>query len=268
MVICPVGGFETDRILGQQRDFHVGSLAADSSRCKGHALVAMSFQPETMRYMVSKIIQLDWRPADNRRRRVYPSPTGGMHDAPQSTADGGFDEQGYQNRALAFAIGWRRAVKARWPRRVRRRQRRLASGGGSNAALTASDTIRFSIVIDPARGDVLQPRCGQQDHVPGRVALRSDQSTYGVGQWDKPCTLATSPVTVNARRGSTAPTTRTSTSILPFVSSRRANPAGWVMISFTDDYASWMSSSAIGYCQQRSTRGASTNRKPIRPWRP
>jgi hypothetical protein len=124
-----------------------------------------------------------------------------------------------------------------------------AVGGGSNATLTAFDTIRFSIVIDPARATYYNLGAGNSISFPAGSLCDPSKSTYGVGEWDKSCTLATAPLTVNAIAwldGSNHPHIDFNPSVR-FVPS--SDPANWVTISFTDYYASWMSSSAIGYCR-------------------
>jgi hypothetical protein len=127
-----------------------------------------------------------------------------------------------------------------------------AVGGGSNATLTGFDTIRFSIVIDPARATYYNLGAGNSISFPAGSLCDPSKSTYGVGEWDKACTLATAPLTVNA----IAWLDSTNHPHIDFNPSVRfvpsADPAGWVTISFTDYYASWMSSSAIGYCRNLS----------------
>jgi len=124
-----------------------------------------------------------------------------------------------------------------------------AVGGGSNATLTAFDTIRFSIVIDPSHATYYNLGAGNSITFPAGSLCDPSKSTYGVGEWDNPCTLATAPLTVNAIAWLDAgnhPHIDFNPSVR-FVPT--SNPLGWVTISFTDYYASWMSSSAIGYCR-------------------
>jgi hypothetical protein len=124
-----------------------------------------------------------------------------------------------------------------------------AVGGGSNATLTAFDTIRFSIVIDPSRATYYNLGAGNSITFPAGSLCDPTKSTYGVGEWDKPCTLATAPLTVNAIAwldGTNHPHIDFNPSVR-FVPT--SDPLGWVKISFTDYYASWISSSAIGYCR-------------------
>ena len=103
--------------------------------------------------------------------------------------------------------------------------RRLVEGGGATQALTPWDTIRFSITIDPSRQTVYYLGAGNSITFPAHSLCDRDQSSYGAGEWDKPCTQATSPVTVQ-RQGVDRPArdTRAWTSTSTSASCRRANP--------------------------------------------
>jgi len=123
---------------------------------------------------------------------------------------------------------------------------------GSSASLSGWDTIRFNIVIDPARKTYYNLGAGNSITFPAGSLCDPTKSTYGVGEWDKPCTLAALPLTVNAKAwldGAGHPHIDFNPSVR-FVPS--VNPLNWVMLSFTDYSASWLSSSAIGYCRVAS----------------
>jgi hypothetical protein len=73
-----------------------------------------------------------------------------------------------------------------------------AIGGGSTASLTGTDTIRFSITIEPWHTTYYYLGSGNSLTFPAH-SLCSSNSSYGPTEWDKPCTLATSSLTVNAK---------------------------------------------------------------------
>src|SRR6476620_4069488 len=67
------------------------------------------------------------------------------------------------------------------------------SGGGSSAALTSVDTFRFSFVIDPSRTLSYSLGQGNQITFPAGSLCDPVTSSYGMGEWDKACPVATSP---------------------------------------------------------------------------
>jgi hypothetical protein len=72
------------------------------------------------------------------------------------------------------------------------------AGGGSMLALTSTDTIRFSITIEPWHTTYYYLGSGNSITFPAH-SLCALNSAYGPGQWDKPCSLATQSLTVNAK---------------------------------------------------------------------
>ena len=123
-------------------------------------------------------------------------------------------------------------------------------GGGSNAALSAWDTVRFTFVIDPSRNITYSLGAGNGITFPAHSLCDPSKSSYGSGEWDKPCTAALTPTTIHAVAwldGQNHPHIDFSPSIR-FVPT--SDPLGWVKISFTDYAASWLSTSTIGYCKQ------------------
>jgi hypothetical protein len=125
---------------------------------------------------------------------------------------------------------------------------------GSTASLSAWDTIRFNIVIDPSRKTYYNLGAGNLITFPARSLCDPYRSSYGVGQWDKPCQVASQPLTVTAKAwidGYGHPHVDFSPSVR-FVPS--TNPTNWVMLSFTDYAASWLGSSVIGYCRDANDK--------------
>jgi hypothetical protein len=119
-------------------------------------------------------------------------------------------------------------------------------GGGISAALT-SDTARFSFVIDPARSITYNLGLGNTIVFPAG-SLCDPSSAYGFGQWDKPCTIATSAVTINAKAWVDA-------SNHPHIDFDKhvrfapsLDPAKWVMLTLSDYDASVNAWLGIMYC--------------------
>jgi hypothetical protein len=120
-------------------------------------------------------------------------------------------------------------------------------GGGASAALTGTDTIRFTFRIDPARSITYQLGAGNTITFPAH-SLCALNSTYGGGQWDKPCELATSPVTIYTK----AWLDRYGYAHVDFDKHIRfvptSNPAGWVILSLYDYGAMTTPWTKINYC--------------------
>ena len=72
------------------------------------------------------------------------------------------------------------------------------AGGGSTADLTSTDTARFSITINPWQTTYYYLGNGNMLTFPAH-SLCALGSSYGPTEWDNPCTLATSSLTVNAK---------------------------------------------------------------------
>jgi hypothetical protein len=122
-------------------------------------------------------------------------------------------------------------------------------GGGSTAALTGTDTLRFSFVIDPSQTTFYNLGEGNSITFPAGSLCDPDRSSYGMGEWDNSCTVATSPVTVNTRAwlDSAGQPHLDFDHHVRFVPT--ANPAGWVMLTLSD-YGSGIDLwSKIAYCQ-------------------
>lgn len=124
--------------------------------------------------------------------------------------------------------------------------------GGSTAALTGWDTLRFSFVIDPSRQTFYYLGAGNSIVFPKGSLCDPYNSSYGMGHWDDPCPVATRPLVENAkawidRHGH--PRIDFSPSIR-FVPS--SIPTQWVVMSFTDFSASWNPIASINYCVSAS----------------
>lgn len=120
-------------------------------------------------------------------------------------------------------------------------------GGGATAALTTADTIRFTFVIDPSRSITYSLGAGNTITFPAG-SLCAPWSTYGSGQWDRPCSVATSPVTVYTKAWLDA----AGYAHVDFDKHVRfvptSNPAGWVMLSLYDYGAMTAPWTKINYC--------------------
>ena len=126
-------------------------------------------------------------------------------------------------------------------------------GGGASAALTGWDTLRFSFVIDPSRTISYPIGAGNNITFPAGSLCDPWRSTYGDGEWDKPCTVATAPVTINAKAWLDA----AGHPRIDFTPGVRfvptLNPLQWVTLSFTDYYAAYNLLSSINYCKTTSS---------------
>jgi hypothetical protein len=125
-------------------------------------------------------------------------------------------------------------------------------GGGSNATLTGSDTIRFTFVIDPSRTITYDLGAGNSIVFPAH-SLCDLSSSYGIDQWDKPCVSATSAVTVYTKAWLDAQ----GFAHVDFDKHIRfvptSNPAGWVMLSLYDYGAYTTPWTKIYYCPTTSS---------------
>lgn len=124
-------------------------------------------------------------------------------------------------------------------------------GGGSTAALTGSDTIRFTFVIDPSRSTTYDLGAGNSITFPAG-SLCDINSTYGVDQWDRWCAVSTSPVTVYTKawldaRGFAHIDFDKHVRFVP-----TSNPARWVMLSLYDYGAATTPWTKINYCPTTS----------------
>lgn len=122
-------------------------------------------------------------------------------------------------------------------------------GGGATAALTSTDTIRFTFVIDPDRPSSYNLGQGNSITFPAGSLCDPYRSTYGAGQWDRWCQTANSPVTINAKGW----LDRNGQPHLDFDKHVRfvptSNPAGWVMLTLADYDTGLSLWSNIAYCQ-------------------
>lgn len=121
-------------------------------------------------------------------------------------------------------------------------------GGGSTQSLTKWDTTRFSITIDPSRKSVFDIGEGNTLTFPEGSLCDPYKSTYGEGEWDKSCTKATRPLTVNVK----AWLDRYGHARIDFDKDIRFVPSNyvsqWVVITFDDYEASLDPMYNILYC--------------------
>lgn len=122
------------------------------------------------------------------------------------------------------------------------------AGGGSSEALTSSDTVRFSITIDPARQTVYNLGAGNSIVFPAHSLCEPNRSTYGEGQWDKPCPVARAPLTLDVKGwldkyGNPRVDFSQHVRFVP-----TDNPAGWVELTFSSLEASLDPMFNILYC--------------------
>src|SRR6185436_7890701 len=73
----------------------------------------------------------------------------------------------------------------------------LVYGGGATQALAPGQTVTFSITINPQQNTYYYLGDGNSLTFPAGSLCDPYKSSYGVGEWDKPCTPAYWPVTVN-----------------------------------------------------------------------
>ena len=107
-------------------------------------------------------------------------------------------------------------------------------GGGATAALTETDTLRFSFTIDPSQTTFYNLGAGNSITFPAGSLCDPATSSYGLGEWDKACPVATAPVVVNTK-GWLDETGKPHLDFdrhVRFVPSD--NPASWVMLTLSD----------------------------------
>ncbi|HEY4217026.1 MAG TPA: hypothetical protein VGM67_07810 [Gemmatimonadaceae bacterium] len=121
--------------------------------------------------------------------------------------------------------------------------------GGVTAELTPLDTVRFTITIDPWHSTMFSLGAGNVLTFPAGSVCDPAHSSYGDGQWDKPCTAARTAVTENVTAWLDAhghaqvdfsPNLRFVPSMLP---------TGWVTLTFADVQASLDPMFSILYCK-------------------
>ena len=125
----------------------------------------------------------------------------------------------------------------------------LMSRGGLKKPLTQTDTDRFSITIDPSSTTSYVLGAGNVLTFPAGSVCDPARSSYGDGEWDKPCAAAQTAITVTVKAwldGTGHPQTDFSPN-LRFVPSNL--PSHWVEISFGDSRAAFDPKSAILYCR-------------------
>jgi hypothetical protein len=124
----------------------------------------------------------------------------------------------------------------------------VSYGEGSTQDLAGTDTIRFSITIDPNRTTNYYLGAGNSITFPQGSLCDPTKSTYGVGEWDKPCTVAKTALTVNAkawldRKGNPRIDFSRDVRFVP-----SADPSKWVVLTFASLQASLDPMFNILYC--------------------
>jgi hypothetical protein len=122
------------------------------------------------------------------------------------------------------------------------------SNQGALAELTTTDTVRFSFVVNPSVSSSFYLGAGNSVRFPAG-AVCDPASSYGVTEWDNPCTPATAPITINASAWLDPVTGNPRVDFenhIRFVPS--TDPLQWVTLAFTDMSAALDPTSDILYC--------------------
>jgi hypothetical protein len=173
--------------------------------------------------------------------------------ARQSTADGGFDMKVKASKIVLFAlVATLAACGDAVAPRASATNSEPAFGGGVTTALSATDTAKFTITINPQHATYYNLGQGNSLTFPaGSVCDVS--STYGVTEWDKPCVAARGAVVEHVRawvdgqghpRVDFTPNIRFVPSVLP---------TKWVILTFGDFAASLDPWYNILYCATESS---------------
>jgi hypothetical protein len=126
-------------------------------------------------------------------------------------------------------------------------------GGGATADLSSSDTLTFSITIDPWRNTYYDLGSGNSITFPAGSVCDPNKSSYGAGEWDKPCIALTRPLTITVlawqdRYGHPRVDFSPHVRFVPSSDSRQ-----WVKITFSDLQASLDFTFNILYCPTTSS---------------
>lgn len=134
-------------------------------------------------------------------------------------------------------------------------------GGGATQALTHTDTVRFSITINPSRTTYYDLGEGNTLTFPAGSLCDPSRSTYGESEWDKPCTKATSPLTVGVKawQDSKGHARVDFDQHIRFVPSN--TPSQWVVITFDDWEAALDPFFTILYCPTSTSKCKDESRK-------
>jgi len=187
--------------------------------------------------------------ADNLSRRVYPLPLGrgyALHHYLEPT-------EALMNKASKTALVELVAGLAACSDGLVAPQREASvavagNDGGSMEALVPGQVVKFNITIDPSRQTNYYLGDGNSLSFPAHSLCSPTASSYGAGEWDKACPLATAPVTVGvtAWLDSDGHTRVDFSMHLRFVPS--TNSAQWVKLVFKDLQASLDPTYNILYC--------------------
>jgi hypothetical protein len=133
--------------------------------------------------------------------------------------------------------------------------------GGVTTNLTSYGKITFGIDIDPWRTTSFYLGAGNTLIFPAGSVCDMSQTSYGEGQWDKPCVAARSTVheTVTAWLDSHGHPQVDFSPNLRFVPSEL--PTGWVTLSFSDYQASLDPLFNILYCHTPTSQCVDESKK-------
>lgn len=121
-------------------------------------------------------------------------------------------------------------------------------GGGVAAALSQTDTMRTSITINPHTRTYWDLGSGNSITFPAHSLCDPSTSTYGIGEWDKPCDVATKSQNIQVKAwidGAGHPRVDFTPNVR-FVPS--SDPYNWVVLTFSDVAASLDPFFNIDYC--------------------
>jgi hypothetical protein len=125
--------------------------------------------------------------------------------------------------------------------------------GGASQTLTAADTFRFQIEIDPKHNTTWDLGEGNSISFPRNSYCDPYKSTYGVGEWDKPCTVAKTAFKVNVtvwlENGHPRVDFEPGLRFVPSTNSRE-----WVIMTFQDLEASLNPLFSVNYCPSINSR--------------
>jgi hypothetical protein len=131
----------------------------------------------------------------------------------------------------------------------------LKRGNGHEKLDSNGDTLQISFTIDPSTTSQTSFGAGNTVTFPAHSLCDPYKSSYGLGEWDRPCPIATKPLTITAKAWMDHGHPRVDfTPDVRFVPT--ADPSGFVVMTFTDDAAAKLSDALIVYCRQAKGKGS------------
>jgi hypothetical protein len=140
------------------------------------------------------------------------------------------------------------------PRSAMTEQARPLPAQGSTRSLSAVDTLVFAFTINPGVSATYDIGAGNKLTVPAQTLCDPATASYGPTEWDKPCPLATTPVTVTFRGW----LNKYGHPHIDFEPNLRFETpsnggGGWVSLSFSDAGAWVDPTTKILYCTTRTS---------------